>query len=419
MFVHRLFIRGVRILVLCSLGGYWALAPAAEMPLTLERAEQLAISQAPGLAQHRNHVQVAAERAVSDGQLPDPQLVVGAVNVPTDTFNFNQDDMTMTVVGIRQAFPPGATRALRSQRAGYDLTRAQARLELERRGLVRNVRQAWLELYYLAAARRQIDGLRLLGERQRQAAEGRYRAAQDTQQSVLQARQALARLTDREYTLRAQQQRAQAMLARWIGTPPAAAPLPTTLPTLPAVPDQFATEQHPEWRASYADYDSARTDIGLARQEYKPGLMLDLSYGLRRPTPDGRERANMVTALVTVDLPVFRAKRQDRRLAEKQAMEAGVRYEVEDKARDLQAQYAMLIAEREALAQRVQLYTQQIVPNAQREANVSVAGNARDQALLREAQIKAVETELELTRLRVDLARNQAELLYLTGESQP
>ncbi len=451
MSLHPLFIRGARVVALYSLSSYCALALAAEAPLTLERAEQLAILQAPGLAQHRNHVQVAAERTVSEGQLPDPQLVVGAINVPTDTFDLSQDDMTMTTIGVRQAFPPGATRALRTQRAGHNLTRAQALLELEHRTLVRNVRHTWLELYYLGSARRQIDSLRPLSERQRQAAEGRYRAAQDSQQAVLQARQALARLTDREYALRAQQRRAQAMLARWIGVPveePLRAPgesmdgrgralsgtgagmaqvletqeqfpMPATLPELPALPEHFDAEQHPEWRASHADYDSAHTDIDLARQEYKSGMTVDLSYGLRRPTPDGRERANMLTALVTVDLPLFRAKRQDRRVAEKQAMEAGAQYDVEDKTRDLQAQYAMLRADHEALTQRVQLYTQQIVPNARREASVSVAGNARDQTLLREAQIKAVETELELTRLRVDLARNQVDLLYLTGGVQP
>ena len=467
MSLHPLFIRGARVVALYSLSSYCALALAAETPLTLERAEQLAIFQAPGLAQHRNHVQVAAERTVSEGQLPDPQLIVGAINVPTDTFDLSQDDMTMTTIGVRQAFPPGATRALRTQRAGHNLTRAQALLELERRSLVRNVRHTWLELYYLSAARRQIDSLRPLSERQRQAAEGRYRAAQDSQQAVLQARQALARLTDREYALRAQQRRAQAMLARWIGVPVEEPlrtpgepmdgrgralsgtgagesmdgrgralsgtgagmaqvletqeqfPMPATLPELPALPEHFDAEQHPEWRASHADYDSAHTDIDLARQEYKSGMTVDLSYGLRRPTPDGRERANMLTALVTVDLPLFRAKRQDRRVAEKQAMEAGAQYDVEDKTRDLQAQYAMLRADHEALTQRVQLYTQQIVPNARREASVSVAGNARDQTLLREAQIKAVETELELTRLRVDLARNQVDLLYLTGGAQP
>jgi trans-aconitate methyltransferase len=59
------------------------------------------------------------------------------------------------------------------------------------------------------------------------------------------------------------------------------------------------------------------------------------------------------------------------------------------------------------------------VPDARREASVTVSGFASDQAMLREARIKALDAELELTRLRMELARSQADLLYLTGEPSP
>ncbi len=418
MFVHLSLTRWSRAMVLVVVCGYAVLVRAQTPLLTLERAEQLAIAGAPVLAQSRYRVEAATQRVVSDGQLPDPQLIVGAINVPTDSFSLNQEDMTMTMIGVRQAFPPGDTRTLRTRRAGHELTREEARLELEHRNLIRDVRRIWLELYYLDAALRQIDTLRPLLERQRQAAEGRYRAAQDTQQVVLQARQALARLTVRQQELRAQRRRNAAMLARWIG-PAADAPLPTSLPALPSLPERFEAEQHPDWLASRADYEAARTDIDIVRQERRPGVMLDLSYGFRRPMPDGTERPDMVTAMVTVDLPVFRARRQDRRLAEKQAMENGARYEVEDKRRDLQAQYAGLLAEHESLIERVRLFSEKIVPDARREASVTVSGFASDQAMLREAHIKALDAEIELTRLRMELARSQADLLYLTGEPQP
>lgn len=410
--------RWARAMVLVVIAGYAALVRAEPPPLTLERAEQLAISQAPGLAQGRYRVEAAAQRVVADAQLPDPQLIAGVINVPTDTYKLNQEDMTMSMIGLRQAFPPGDTRTLRARRAGHELTREEARLELDRRNLIRDVRRTWLELYYLDAALRQADTLRPLLERQRQAAEGRYRAAQESQQVVLQARQALARLTVQQQELRGQRRRSAAMLARWIGAD-AEAPLPQTLPALPAPPQHLEAEQHPEWLASHAEHEAARTDVDILRQERKPGVMLDLSYGFRRPMPDGSERPDMVTAMVTVDLPVFRANRQDRRLAEKQAMESGARYEAEDKRRDLQAQYAGLLAEHESLTERVRLFREQIVPDARREANVTVSGNARDQAMLREAHIRALDTELELTRLRMELARNQADLLYLTGEPTP
>jgi outer membrane protein TolC len=410
--------RWSRVMVLVVLAAYAVLVRAETPPLTLERAEQLAIAGAPGLAQSRYRVEAAALRVVADAQLPDPQLIVGAINVPTDTYKLNQEDMTMTMVGLRQTFPPGDTRTLRARRAGHELTREEARLELDRRNLIREVRRTWLELYYLDAALRQVDTLRPLLERQRQAAEGRYRAAQETQQVVLQARQALARLTAQQQELRGQRRRSAAMLARWIGAD-AEALLPQALPALPALPQHFEVEQHPDWLASRADYEAARTDIDIVRQERRPGMMLDLTYGFRRPMPDGSERPDMVTAMLTLDLPVFRAHRQDRRLAEKQAMESGARYEIEDKRRDLEAQYTGLLAEHESLVERVRLFSEQIVPNARREAGVTVSGNARDQTMLREAHIKALDAELELARLRMELARSQADLLYLTGEPQP
>jgi hypothetical protein len=162
---------------------------------------------------------------------------------------------------------------------------------------------------------------------------------------------------------------------------------------------------------------AARTEVDMARAEYKPGMMLDLQYGYRRAAPDGMDRPDLVTAMVTFDLPIFRTKRQDRNLAEKQTLEAGARYEAEDKRRELEAMYAALRAEHETLAERTRIYAERLLPDIRREARLTTAGFARDQAELREARMKEVDAEIELARLRVDLARTHVELLYLAGES--
>jgi outer membrane protein TolC len=383
--------------------------------LTLAEAEQLALAHAPWLAHHRTNVDAAAERAVYEGRLPDPQLVVGAINVPVDTYKLNQEDMTMTMVGIRQSFPPGDTLALKSRRAEKELTREEAKVEAERRNLLRQVRQAWLELYFQQESLRLLLESRQLQQKQLAAAEGRYRAAADIQQSVIRAHQAVARVNEREPMLKAQIARIRAQLGRWIGEA-AMLPLPAALPTLPVPAPDFDAVRHPEWLATQAMLDATRLEVDMARQEYKPGWMLDLSYGFRRPMPNGTERPNMVTAMVTLDLPVFRAKRQDRRLAEKQALETGARLETEDKRREIEAMYASMRAEYEALAARAKIFEEQLLPAIRRESQVTVAGFARDQTEYRDARMKALEAEQEYTRVRVDLAKTQAELLYLTGE---
>jgi len=392
-----------------------ATARAEEALLSLRHAESLALSQAPWLAHHRTNAEAAAQRAIYENRLPDPQLVLGAINVPTDSWKLDQEEMTMTMVGIRQSFPPGDTLALKGKRALKEFTREEAKTEAEHRNLLRQVRQAWLELYFQEESLRRLQDSRELLIRQRAAAEGRYRAASDVQQAAIRARQAVARVNEREPMLKAQIARARAQLGRWIGTA-AALPLPTALPVLPVPAMAFDATRHPEWLASEAMFDAAQIDADMAREDYKPAWMLDLSYGHRRARPDGTERSNMATAMVTVDLPVFRAKRQDPRLAEKLAMENGARFETEDKRRELEAMYQFMRAEYEALAERAVIFEEQLLPAVRRESQAIIAGIARDQTELREAKIKLIDTELELTRVRVDLAKTQAELLYLTGE---
>ena len=60
------------------------------LALDLRQAEQLAIHADPAIeslkAKSRSHV----ETSVADASLPDPQLRIGAVNVPVDSFDLEQ-----------------------------------------------------------------------------------------------------------------------------------------------------------------------------------------------------------------------------------------------------------------------------------------------------------------------------------------
>lgn len=393
-----------------------AAAPAsAQAVLTLAEAERLALEQTPRLQQWRQIAEAAAERTRHEGQLPDPQLTLGLINVPTDTFRLNQDDMTMSTVGIRQAFPPGDTLALRTQRAEQEYQRDRERLEIERRGVVKQVRAIWLDIYYAEHGLRLLEATRELARRDLESVEARYRAAQEMQRTVFRARQALARIDERLPSFRAAAAQGRARLERWIGSA-ARAPLPDAPPLLPPFPERFDPKRHPEWLATQAEFDMRRMDVGLARAEYKPGWMLDLSYGFRRPMPNGTDRADMLSAMVTFDLPIFRAKRQDRRLAERQAQEAASRYETEDKQRELEATYAAMRAEYDAVESRIRVYEHELLPALRRETQVTLSGFAREQAERREVRMKQIDAELELLRLRVDRAKVQSELLYLTGE---
>ncbi len=415
MSVPNFFPRVAGILLTMLIG-----APRADAApeLTLPETERLAVEHAPWLQHHRTNADAASERVVYENQLPDPQLTVGLVNVPTDSLRLDREDMTMTVVGIRQSFPPGSTLKLKGLRAEKELTREQAQVDMERRRLLKQVRQTWLELYFQQQSLRVLDESRRLAKKQLESTEARYRAAQETQQSVLKSRQALARLNERGPAIRAQAIRLQAQLARWIGDA-AYGPLSSELPALPAVAETFDASHHPEWLTAQSGLEGAHLEVEMARQDYKPGVMLDVSYGFRRTALNGMERPDMLTAMVTLDMPFFREKRQDRKLAEKQTLEAGARYEVDDKRRELEAMDRSLRAELDALTAREKIYVEELLPATHRETEITVSGFARDQSNYRDALMNSLDTDLAYLQLRVERAKTQAELLYLTGEPQP
>jgi outer membrane protein TolC len=412
MTVPNVWPRVAGVLIILLIGAAHTVA-AAE--LTLPETERLAVEHAPWLQHHRTNADAAAERVVYESRLPDPQLTLGVVNVPTDSYRLDREDMTMTVVGLRQSFPPGSTLKLKGLRAEKELTREQAQVDMEKRRLLKQVRQTWLELYFQQQSLRVLEESQRLAKKQLESTEARYRAAQETQQSVLKSRQALARLKEREPAIRAQAIRLQAQLARWIGDA-AYGPLASELPTLPLVAETFDPSRHPEWLTAQSGLEGARLEVEMAHQNYKPGVMLDVSYGFRRAAPNGMERPDMLTAMVTFDLPFFREKRQDRKLAEKQTMEAGARYEVDDKRRELEAMDRSLRAELDALTAREKIYAEELLPAARRETQITVSGFARDQSSYRDALMNSLDTDLEYLRLRVERAKTQAELLYLTGE---
>ncbi|HAT7956527.1 TPA: hypothetical protein KLD45_003307 [Legionella pneumophila] len=75
--------------------------------LTLKQAEVLALAESPEIQSFRAKNESLYQAAIAAGQLPDPHLFGGTLNVPVDTFNFNQTPMTQIQVGLGQAFPKG------------------------------------------------------------------------------------------------------------------------------------------------------------------------------------------------------------------------------------------------------------------------------------------------------------------------
>ncbi|MFA9461283.1 TolC family protein [Thiohalorhabdus sp. Cl-TMA] len=410
-------------LFLCLFAGSLAAAPAAGPVLTLERAESRSLQNHPSLADLEARIRGAERRAVAEGTLSDPRMSVGLSNVPTDTFALDQEPMTQVQVGLHQDFPAPGTLALRERRAqekgeAYRWKRADTRAEL-----VRRVRKAWLERFYLDRALAVVEENLALFEELLAIARSQYRVGKGLQQEVLLANLERDKLLDKRAELERRKATADSRLANLLAGREGRFRLPDALPELPDPPAREALAKgladHPSVQSMEARIQRRRTGVDLAEKAYYPDMGVDFVYGHRPGSePDGGAWADFVTARFRMSLPIFNQAKHDgmlaAALAERDALERQRRTMLLDLRSTARSKRAALEAARE----RVALFEDTILPESEQTVEASVAAYTTGRLgfldLVR-ARIEDFQHQLDLWRLRVDAEQAKADLLYLAA----
>jgi len=355
----------------------------------------------------------------------DPKLRFGAVNVPVDSFSLDDEDMTMLEVGVSQEFPGGRTRELTRQRMQESAAAAEA-VAADRRLVVRReVRRAWTELGYVARARELLDSQTDWVEQMRAAARARYASGEGTQLDLLRAGLDIAMLQEQQLDLERDAAMRRAQLGRWIGDDAAASAGPFTLPARSELEPLAALEprvlRHPAQVDFERRIDAAQTGVDLARQRYKPGWMLDMSYGLRSGSMDGESRPDMLSAMVSVDLPLFRGNRQDREVAAARADARGLHEMHDDHQREMQAMLAEAWAIAARTAELERFYERELVPLAEQSVEAALLAFRANRVMVDEvidARRVALDTWLKHLRLVADRSQAQYDIDYLVGGAE-
>ena len=114
-------------------------------------------------------------------------------------------------------------------------------------------------------------------------------------------------------------------------------------------------------------------------------------------------------------------RHQDRRLAASQYQVQAAMLARDERLRDLKQVLDAKYAEWIRLGERYELYQQTLllqVRNNAQAALLAYQNDTGDFASLMRARITELDTQLKALRIRVDLAKVQARLLYLAGESR-
>lgn len=392
--------------------------------LTLADAEQLAINSDFIIKQYTARSKSLDERAIADGQLPDPKLKLGIMNMPIDSFDRSQENMTQLQFGVQQSFPRGRTlhykRLQTEDIADVDQARA---LEQEKK-VLRTLRNSYLRLYLNVKTESILQENRNLFTQLLDITQRQYAVGRDNQHDVLRAQLELALIDDRIAEITGEKEMSLAELAKWVGDVSAQRPLPEKFPeissplSLDVIVSSLTT--HPLMQVEDAIVNASDKNIKIAEEQYKPAWMLDLTYGERTGNNlNGSSRDDFASVMVMVELPIFTDKRQDKRLAASKLEHMASQYARSDRLLELKRQVEKEHANWIRMGQRLELYeTRAVVDAAQNsESTLKAYQNGQtDFTTLMRARLTELNTQLVMLKIRVNRAKSQANLLYYSRE---
>ena len=386
-------------------------------PMTYDQAIASASGSAPLNEAARQRIASAQSAARAAGALPDPRLSLSLENFPISgppAFEWSADEMTMTRIGVAQELPNPAKRQAARIAAQSEIRVAEAEAAVQARQVRLDTALAWIDLAYaerrLAAVDRLLDQLRpLTGSLHASVASGSARPAQ-----TLDAVQALAVLEDRRSELMANAGRARATLARWTGDPAPSIAGQAPALSVDATLLRAALEGHPEIGSADASLRRAEAEVQVAVAEKRPDFGVELAYGHRSP-----RFGDMMSAGVSISLPLFAARRQDPRIAARQAEAARVLAQREDARRALAAELEAGLADHVMHHEQWMRATETLLPLARQRVQLETASYGAGRASLVEVvQSYSMLAEAELTALdrEAEVVRDAARLTTTFGQ---
>lgn len=422
----------------------------AEKVVSLEQAITLAQQNDPWLHGSRLKQSAVENRSIASGTLPDPKVSLGIMNLPTDTWDLDQEGMTQLKVGVSQMFPRGDSLEIKKDQLQIESTKFPLLREDRKAKLKSQVSQLWLDAYLAQQTIKLIEDDWSLFEQMAEVAKASYSnvVGKTRQQDVIRAQLEIVQLDDR---LTSQKQKLETTIARlneWLHIYDAdrlnesfnfdAQPLefsvskelpsiqlnnPTVLKASNYSRNLLAQElsNHPAILAIDIKRKASEKGIELAKQQYEPQWGVNASYAYRDNMPSGDSRAGLFSVGVTFDLPLFTENRQDKQVAASIADSETIKTEKLLLTKQMISVLEKELRQLKRLSDRQSIYQEQLLKQTHDQAEASLTAYTNDDGDFAEvvrARIAELNARISALRIDVDALKTVARINYFFAHSQ-
>lgn len=349
--------------------------------LTLQSAISIAVQDNPNLAQLQARSEAMAAIPSQVGTLPDPVISFNALNLPVDSFDTRQENMTQLQVGVSQTIPFPGKLALREEAASFEAEAALQNVTEAHWWLQKNVKNTWWQIFYLDRTLQIVDNNQILLRQFIQVARTKYEVGQGLQQDVLLAQLELSKLMDQQLKLEGLRRNTAAQLNALLGRPsnlPITLPetLDLTLPKLIAETDLY--QQAENFRALLAAkrkvINAAQSRLDLAKKDYFPDFNVGAAYGGRDNMLSGVERADFLSMKLSMTVPIFMASKQAKAVDQRTSELMQQKYALQDEWNNVRTQISQGSSDYRRAKDQFILFKTGIIPQARQTVASMLAG---------------------------------------------
>jgi outer membrane protein TolC len=396
--------------------------------LSLPTALNIAVQDNPNLAQMQARYQAMSAIPLQMGSLPDPIISFNALNIPVDSFDLAQENMTQMQGGISQSIPFFGKLALSAQTANYQAEAAKYDVEELRLQLLSHVKQNWWMLFYLHRSLAIIQLNQNLLRQFVDIARTKYEVGEGLQQDILLAQLELSKLLDKKIRVEAILKKSQAQLNTLLSRPAnQLINLPNqaseTLATLKS--ETILYKETENTRALLSSrreiIHAAQSRLKLAKKDLLPDFTVGIFYGGRLDNLSGQERADLMSFKVSMNVPIFAASKQLKAIDQYNSELIQQRYLLKDQWNQTRADISSAYSDYQQHQQQAILFKQGIIPQARQTVASMLAGyqvNKVDFLNLVRSQITLYNYEIQYWQALSLANQAAAQLMAIAGKEE-
>ncbi|SJZ49034.1 heavy metal RND efflux outer membrane protein [Vibrio cincinnatiensis] len=399
--------------------------------ITLSQLIEVALNHDAQRQQFYAQAQATREMGIASATLMDPKLRMGVTGLPVDNFALDQDPMTNLSIGLMQQFERGNTLNLQQEKASQQADGIELQIAAREREVINRLTQLWLELGYQQHAERLLLANQKLMKELEGVIRTNYSIGKNEAQDLLNAQLLVSQLDEKQQANQQIQQRIVSQMSEWLGSEwllKSAAFQATNQLDWQVLDQQLSTvsshqyfsllAQHPMVRIAEANIAVSQTQVKLAEQSYAPQFGIEVMYAYRQANNmKGEPASDLISAYLTMDIPLFTGNRQDRSHAAAQYQVGAAQSQKDLLLMQMNAQVNALLVDKTSLEQRLTHY-QTMLKQARSRTRAVERGYQNSTAQFNDvisATRDELALELEQQRLLTDLNQTKSQLAMLLG----